>query len=472
MNNLPSAPVKIKVSQDKIFIGLGLCVLLSIHFLILKTITFTAWPEMFSYPYLINKGFLIYKDFAHPYVPLLSLILSCYYKITGLSLISNQLFTWNLILINDVLIFFIAKKFLKNLYILAPVSIYILLQPIFEGNMLWFDLATTPFILTSFLCLLYIQNSPKKFFWFGFSLSLALLTKQQSVVLILPIALLLIVDKKIRKFWGYFISGLTVPASCIFLLLLTQGILKEYFFWTLEFPLIWLPSFPGYAELPGLKNTLILTTLFGLSSFFLIKNILKTDFFEKIILISIIGTVIMSFPRFSYFHLQPAIATLAVFSVVVLRKNPKMAILLLTPVIATGLLLWKDYRPFIGVEKARFYDKQDISLANFVSQNSRPDEAVYFLGPHSLVFVMADRIPPKPWIENFVWHFEIPGMQKNQISGFEKEKSTVIFRQGPISGSWYDLGTYQPKEITSYIENNFEMTAKNESGIEVWKRRQ
>ena len=466
MSKLFASEMKIKL-----YTGLGLFVLIVIHLLILKNITYTAWPEMFSYPYLINKGFLIYKDFAHPYVPLLSLILSLYYKIVGISLISNQLFTWTFILINDFLIFFISKKILKNFFVLGPVAVYVLLQPIFEGNMLWFDLATTPFILGSFLSFLLIKSEKKKLFWFGFLLSLALLIKQQAIVLIGLILIILLLSKETRKQVWYFILGGIVPVCVIFSTLLIQGVFKDYLFWTLEFPLIWLPKFPGYTELPGIKNTILLVTLFGLSSLFLIKNFFKIDLFGKITFVSIIATVFMAFPRFSYFHLQPAIAILIVFYTLMLKKSSNVGIFFLMIGVFYGLLLWKDYHPFIGVETARFYDKQDLSLAEFVKDNTRKEDAVYFLGPHSLIFVLADRIPPKPWIENFVWHFEIPGVQSAQIEGFKKEKSLVIFKQSPATGNWYDLDVYQPKEITGYINQNFEAVGKNQSGVEIWKRK-
>lgn len=453
------------------FLLLGFLGLSLIHLLILKQITFTAWPEMFSYPYLMNNGFLIYKDIAHPYVPLLSFILALYYKITGLNLLTHQIFTWGLILINDLLIFLIANKLLKKNLILIPLAIYVFLQPIFEGNMLWFDLVATPFILGSFLIFISIKNSARKLFWFGFLLSLALLVKQQSIVLVGLVFLVLLLSKETRKSIGHFILGGVIPVSAIFAILSVSGAFKDYIFWTLEFPLIWLPKFPGYSDMPVKKDILLLILMFGLPVIFLVKNFFKITIFQKIILISIIAAVIMAFPRFSLFHLQPAIAVLIIFYITVLNQSKKAAIVFLTIGLFYGLLLWKDYRPFIGVETARFYDNEEIELAGFIKQNTTAEDSIYFLGPHSMLYILSGRLPPKPWIENFVWHFEIPGMQEKQIEGFEKERNLVIFKQGAISGNWFDLGTYQPKEIENYIYRNFEMVNKNKEGIEVWKRK-
>lgn len=455
---------------NKILTFLIFCGLILVHLLILKTITYTAWPEMFSYPYLISHDFLIYKDFAHPYVPLLSLILSFYYKITGFSLVSNQFFTWGLILINDALIFFIARKFSKNFSALIPLTIYILLQPIFEGNMLWFDLAVTPFILGSFLSFLYIKDLDRKLFWLGFFLSLTLLVKQQAIILVSFCSVIIFLSKQTRRYFNFFILGGIMPAGFLILILLTFGVFKEYVFWTLEFPLIWIPKFPGYAQLPASKDIVMLILLFCLPAAWLIRNFRTLDTFKKIIFVSIIATVVMTFPRFSYFHLQPAVAVLVVFYAII-DKAKKAAIVFLIIGISYGIFFWKEYRPFVGVEDARFYDQEDVELADFVKKNSRDDGSVYFLGPHSLTFVLAGRLPPKPWIENFVWHFEIPGMQEKQIEGFKREEYLTIFRQGPVSGQWYDLGSYQPKEVIDFIEANYKIVNRHKSGVEVWQRR-
>lgn len=456
--------------KNPILIFLLVC-LFAIHLLVLKSITFTAWPEMFSYPYLINNGFLIYKDIAHPYVPLLSFILAIFYKIAGLNLFSNQIFTWSLILINDLLIFLISKKLLKNYLNLIPLIMYVLLQPILEGNMLWFDLATTPFILGSFMAFLAISRVNQKLFWFGFILALALLIKQQAIVLVGLIFITLLFTKETRKHIQFFILGGLIPVLIIFAILILQGVFKDYIFWTLEFPIVWLPKFPGYKDLPGFRNITMLGALFLLPLIFLFKRLKTADLFSRIIFVSIIATVIMSFPRFSYFHLQPALAILIIFYALILKTQKHIAVFFLVMGLFYGLILWKDYRPYIGVETARFYDNEEIELAEFISKNSTPNDSIYFLGPHSLLYILSDRLPPKPWIENFVWHFEIPGMQKRQIRGFEENQNLVIFRQGPMNGNWYDLGTYQPELITSYVNSNFVMVNKSQGGIEVWKRK-
>ena len=457
--------------MKKNLIFFGFLILALIHLLVLKTITFTAWPEMFSYPYLINKDFLIYHDFAHPYAPLLTFMLAFYYKLFGMGLFTHQIFVWSLILINDLLIFITSRKILKRYFSLAPVTIYVFLQPIFEGNMLWFDLATVPFIVSSYLVCLYIKQIPRRLFWIGFLLALALLTKQQAVILAALIFLTLLFSKETRGKIHYFILGGFIPVFFMFLILLSAWIFDDYIFWTLIFPLYWLPKFPGYVDMPSTKNIILVLMSFGLPFLYVAKNPFKMDFFQRIILVSVIATVLMAFPRFSYFHLQPAIAAMVILLAIILKQQKKIAAFFLAGSLLSGVWLWKDYRPFIGVNQARFYDKADLEFAEFVKQNTTPDDRVYFLGPHSLSYVLADRVPSIPWIDNYVWHFEIPGMQQKQIAGLEREENIVIFKQPYQKGLWYQLGVYKPKQIEEYINNKFQKVNAYKNGVEVWKKK-
>lgn len=452
------------------FIFLGLFGLLFIHLVILKNITFTAWPEMFSYPYLVNNSYLIYKDFAHPYVPLLSFILAFYYKAAGMNLLTHQYFTWGLILFNDLLIFLISCKILTKGYIFIPLAIYVFLQPILEGNMLWFDLGTIPFILGFFVVLLYVKDLARRLFWAGFLLALALLIKQQVIVLVALISFIIIASKENRKYLHIYLTGLFIPIFFSMLILATLKVLQDYFFWTLEFPLIWLPKFPGYAQIPGKKDIFLLVILFGFPLIFLMSKYQKISKFVKFLSVSIFACIIMAFPRFSYFHLQPALAVIVVFYAVILKDFKKIApVFILIPILA-GIYLWKDYRPYSGVENARFYDNQDLELATFVKTNSTVEDRIYFIGPHSLLFSLSNRLPSRPWIENYVWHFEIPGLQEKQIEGFKREKNLVIFKQGFASGNWYDLGVYKPAKIIEYIDQNLKLVNKDKSGLEVWRK--
>ena len=71
---------------------------------------FTAWPEMLAWPYLILQGWLPYKDIAIAHTPLLLIILAGYFKVFTLGIFQLKVFTWILISINTLLLYFVKGK--------------------------------------------------------------------------------------------------------------------------------------------------------------------------------------------------------------------------------------------------------------------------------------------------------------------------------------------------------------------------
>ena len=272
------------------------------HLFLLINTQFTAWPEMFSYPYLFNHGFLLYKDIAHVYQPLLTLALSIVFKSFGYELITIKIFTWTIILINDILLYKILKSFILNhKSIIVSVLLYVLVQTVFEGNMLWFDLAVTPLLLalvysiTSYI----IRPKSTRLFIMGLLLALCVLVKQQAVLIALPLGIFLLSRKTTLSQWLIFISGGLLPIIINFIWLVYQGVLPDYLFWTLTFPLKWLPQFSSYPIFPSMSQWIIIF-LVSVPALLAIK--------KKPFLVSLfVFLVVMAFPRFSYFHLQPAL---------------------------------------------------------------------------------------------------------------------------------------------------------------------
>ena len=439
--------------------------LLSLHVLILSNLRFTAWPEMFSFPYLLNNGYLIYKDFHHAYQPLLTLALSVVYRIFGYELLTLKIFTWVLILISDILIFAVSVKLLgKRLVAALPLFIFVLLQPLFEGNMLWFDLATIPLLLSSIYFLFSWLDSKrnKHLFWFGFFLALCFLTKQQSV-LFLPGYLIFFWLKKVKfKDSVYFGLGGLLPISLTFLLFLSLGIFKDYLFWTFYFPLYHLPKIPGYVIFPTSKQLLILGILLFPTVLPFLKKPRKTE--TVFLAVSMLAAVAASFPRFSFFHLQPAVVIFSLLIGLAIIQSSKLW--LFFPFLIFLLL----FRQSLGAFSmpTRFYDEEAKRLAAIVSKQTTSGEKVYLLGPHSLIYVLAERLPPKPWIESYVWHFEIPGMQEKLIEGFEKDPPKIILWIEPKAGQWFDLATYQPIKIANWIRENYIKEMKVEKDVWLW----
>src|SRR3989338_410919 len=124
--------------------------IIAIHLLILTQLRFEVWPEMMLMPHLMRRGFELYRDMIVPWTPGLMWILNGWFSLVGLSPERLKLLTWLLIAGIDYLIFRIGSKrygLQSGFFALITFS---LLQPIFDGNGLWFDLAVVPFLLLAF----------------------------------------------------------------------------------------------------------------------------------------------------------------------------------------------------------------------------------------------------------------------------------------------------------------------------------
>jgi hypothetical protein len=431
--------------------------LIGIHIFILSKLQFTAWPEMLSFPYMIDNGFVIYKDFHHVYQPLLTYILLGVYKIFGFKLLILKVFTYILIAATDFMIFLNIKKITnKNILSISALILFILLQPIFDGNMLWFDIAVTLPVLIS----IYFVNN--NLFLSGLFIAISFLIKQQSVLLALPIFIYLLANKTDIKDIFKFIFASTIPVFVLFLLLYNYNIFSDYLFWTFKFPLLNLPKIPGYAINPSLRELKIL----GIVTLTLFTGIIIN--FKKInstlyLLISIVFFLILSaFPRFSLFHLQPALAVFVILIGYLLSLNKKYFIVLIIPV----FILWKNVLINANIED-RFFGADEKLLAIEIKERSK-GQKVYLLGTSSIEYVLSGTLPPKPWIENYVWHFEIPELQQKMIDGWKIDPPVYIYWSTPKEGNWYDLGTYQPKEVVKYIKINYQK-ADQQGDVEIWK---
>lgn len=448
---------------------IGFLIIVTFHLFVLTHLRFTAWPEMFSYPYLLNNGFKPYLDIALPYEPLLPLILAAIYKIFGTNLLVLQTFTWVLILASDFLIFLISVKIIgKKLLSLLPLTVYVFIQPVADGNMLWFDLATVPFILLAFVSFIYFQNV-KKFLLVGIFLGMAFFIKQQIGVAIALLGFYLIIMRYLKGL-VYYAFGFLIPTLFISVYILSNDLVADYFFWTVITPLKWYPSFPGYVHMPTFREAILIGLMFGsvvTASLYRIKQ-KNTQFIVAIILF--LGTFLTAFPRFELFRMQPAIALGAVLIAILLPERKKIQILFLIPILLGYLMLLKSN--LININGSpRFYSPEDFRLANFIGSKAE-GQVVYLLGINSLQYVLTDTVPPKPWIDNYVWYMEIPNVQEKALEGLKQASPKIIFRTPPLLGNWFDLGVYQPQKIVDYIYMHYnKSTDMLDQGVEVWTRK-
>ena len=190
--------------------------LIVLHLYLLFQLSFTVWPEMMLMPHLMRRGFELYRDMIVPWTPGLMWILNGWFSLVGLSPERLKLLTWLLIAGTDCLIFRIASKRYGLQSGFFALITFILLQPIFDGNGLWFDLAVVPFLLLAFW-----KKNP-------LFLGPAFLIKQ-SVIWLFPLSIL--EKDRILLNMKRMILGIVATIVLSMIGFWSRGTLQDYWYW-------------------------------------------------------------------------------------------------------------------------------------------------------------------------------------------------------------------------------------------------
>ncbi len=432
------------------------------HLVLLIYLRFTAWPEMILWPYLQNMGLLPWRDIVIIYPPGLIVLLGFLGKIFGISLLGLKLYTWILILSTDLLVFWVTQKITKNQKIaFFSLLFYVLWQPFFEGNALWFDLVLAPLGLLVFYFLI-----SKKFFWSGLFFGLALAVKQTAFWFFPPIlATAWILGEFKRKSFLSFVWGLGLPLIICLVYLLLTGLWREFYHWAIDFGVFYLPRAPGQIQLPTIKQILLLLIPFAiifpsLLSVLRRRNIVKGEL-AVLLIFWIFFSSLGVFPRFEYFHFQPALPFLAILfgiSVVSLKISLKKIgwlIFFVLVILGTVYLQQRFYR-LNWQQPTRFFEEDIMKTAQWLQKNTAPAEKIYILNSWDHLYALSGTLPAvSPLIHTLPWHLEYPGMQEKYVTDLIKNKPRIIVFQ-PYSEK--GLGSYKPEKIDQFLKENYTLS--------------
>lgn len=466
--------------MNKLFRQTNLLILLLIviHQLILLKIQFIAWPEMLSYPYLLNKGYLLYQDIINPYPPVLPYFLLGYFKLFGLNLFSLKLITTLIISLVDLLIFLIVTKIFGKQIALLSLAIFIILQPILEGNGLWFDLFLTPFLLL----VLYLLNKTflnikekllvNYVLFLGVILGLTFLIKQTTGFIFLSLLLFLsfVFKKKSKRLLLLFLYGFSflIPILLVTYIMFDTGTIKEYLFWVFIYPFAHIQS-SGFQLYPTVKQLVILLFL----SIPLVMGLLKVKSNPKLIplFVILVPSLLFAVPRFSYFHLQPSLPFIAIISSYFLNKITKNKLIIISAYLLGLSLIFGYFMSRDFDKEPRFYDAEVIKVSSLLKDKLLSQKSVFFYNVSSEYLVIAGLLPTKPWADTFPWYLEVKGLQEKIIKGMsEQNVEYVVFKK--FNNQRSDIpGSYKPLLIDEYIQNNYVEVETISDTIQILKRK-
>lgn len=439
---------------------------------------FTAWPEMLSYPFLRNNDFLLYRDMIHPYPPVLTIVLSLIYKFFGYDIYVLKTVSWFVILFSTVILYYVINYVTRRKALsLVITGAYVLLQPFLEGNMLWFDTAIVPPTLLGVYFFLRWANEKQDslLVWSSLFLSIAALIKQTAALFIVFLAIYLLFK---RSGLGKYVKIAVPPlvlVSLLILRLLQEGALQDFLNWTLLYPVGEWGNFPGYVQMSLSKTQIMILTV--LVAPILVINIVRRKVFADppylILIMSLLLSLIMVYPRFSFFHFQLALAFIFICFAYLLKhwEIKKSALLLFGVVILLVPFVHKPVLVLDWQKETRFYEKGDVDLAGEIADLTDPSDKVFLLGIHSGIYAVSNRLPSKRWTDNFGWYLEIVGVQEEILERWEGSPPKYVIWRTPSQGNWFDLGVYQPQKIVDFIKSDYTFKGDLIEGIELWQRK-
>lgn len=441
--------------------------LILVHLFILSKTRFTAWPEMILWPYFLLKGLLPYRDIAMAHNPLLIFDLAFFYKFFGVSLLSLKVYSWLLVLTTDFLLFFVAKKIIRNFQTaLLVLAFYVFWQPYFEGNGVWFDLVLAPLAV-----LIFYSLHQKKLFLAGILTGLSILTKQTAFLFLAPIffTVWFLFEKKLEM-TKKFLFGLTLPFVLFFAWLLYQGVTADYYFWAIRFGSVYLPNSPGQIQLPTIKQLLALSVPYAfvfLSILTFMVHYKRNDEEKRTIILLLIWcffTALGVYPRFGLFHFQPSLPFLALISGIMIsesslwfKKHPKAPFLIFLVFIFSGsfYLQARFYRLHFN-KPDRFFEKETLEAASWLRENTQKEEKIFILNSWDHLYALSETLPAvSPWVPTLPWYLEYDKIQKGTTADLELQKpSLIVFEPYRREG----LGSYKPEMINRFLVENYQLS--------------
>ena len=423
---------------------------------------------MVVYPYLINHGFLLYRDIINPYPPLLTFFLAIFTRLVGYKVLGFEILTWLIIILIDLTIFYVSYKiFKKSQYALASLAFFVLLSVPFLINGFWFDLVQTPFIVFSIWWFwLFLKNPQKRkfLFWSVFSLTLAFFIKQQ-IIWLLFWYLLILIYKFRTKTLTILKENLLVTIPFLVLALgqliyfLKLGIFGDFVFWTLYFPFLKASQMPGYVLWPTIRQAAIIGSTYLLFLPIITKQKLENLFF----LITGLVLLMFAYPRFDYFHLIPALSvlSLSVGPTVNFLGKSKFQVSVVTGLFFIFISLF-TLRYYLNnwTDEVRFFEREILDSASSLKEMTRPNQIVYIQNGPDQLFPLATVQPPKPWADEFSWYLELAGMQDKIVTAIQKEQPRIAVYQPYGNEGRYELGSYRPNLIANYLEEYYQNSKK------------
>jgi hypothetical protein len=427
-----------------VFVGI-----LIFHLFLLIKIKFTAWPEMLLWPYLMLNGLSPYKDIAIAHTPLLIFDLAVFFKIFGLGIIQLKIFTWVLIAVTDLLIFLISKRLYGKKVAVISTMVFAVIQTYFDGNGLWFDLALSSLALINFY---FVRE--KKYLAVGVITSLMFLTKQTAFWFFVPLLAEIVATKKeTKKNIVKLLKGAVFTGVVFLVGISLWGVLGDFWFWVIKYGIFTLPLSQGQIQLPGIRSLVVSLYPFLILLLYMLKKARN----PKYLILWVFAGAMAAYPRFEFFHFQPALPFLALGAGLTLSRInlPKGFIIktFLTLYLVGFLYLFSSFFIRNYNEGTRFHENDVQRVVEYVRNNTSPEDKIFVINWWDHVYALTDTLPAtRPWVPQLEWYQELPGIKEKEVRDLSVNRPKLIVFQ---NRSDFGLSSYIPDKVLEFVMSDY-----------------
>ena len=436
------------MSSKLIFVFLIL--IISLHVLIFTKLIYFPYPELFINPYLTNHGLKPYSQILDQHFPGL-MFLPVNLNNLGMTTVETaRVWSISIVILIQLMLFFVGSKILKSKTKAILVNIlYLIWQPFFEGWVLWIE---------SFLPLLLLPASyalyKKKFFVTGILLGLAVVVKQTIVPLSALVLIYTFWTERSFKYSLNFLFGLIIPISLMVIYLVSIGVFKDFWYWTIVYNLSTYAQ-SGTKAPPSIGYISRIVIIYGASLFALLDRKKSIVF---ILLIFVAGALIGALERADFVRLQsslPFVILATVYGCGKLGKFGKWGGLGIKIGYLAALVWWLNifYKGHLG-NRVIAFDPDTQELAVKIRNYTSPREKIFVYGAAPQLYQMSGTLPAgNIFVFQFPWFMQVA--ENRILEGIKKDQPEIVISDESVVIEGAKIVDFA-RDIDQYIQSNYQ----------------
>lgn len=403
---------------------------------------FNVWPEVFFLSYLINKGYLPFRDYFDDHGFLMQVVLAPF--VVDKSLFMLKIIFTLISSVNLYLFLLIIRKNSSKFLLFLSGATYVLTAFFLNENDFWFE----TFILTFFLLIYYLIFVKKSLdpIFIGVLISIVSFIKISAGIILLPI---LILTKKIKIAFVFFV----IWTGVIVYYYLNHGLdflITNLFSYNYFLSRFYRPQYLSEQKLLMFGLMLVLSAIYF---------IWKDNQLKKITPVFLFWLSSFTFLASGYNRVR--LLPLAVFSLIIifqciktLKMGKEKTILVLAVVFYCGIMIFKVKNHIVFLNEKRVaYIENKTALKITGALEKKGYDNFYILSNNIQPYFLLDKVPPiyyplkYPLISKFDLTYE-----NKIIAQLANKRIEAIVIPKPIENEYHGMD-----KLVNFIRDHYQL---------------